>query len=58
MIGKTVILELKNDLVIEGTLDAVDTFLNLKLTEIKVSDSDKYPHLVRNPPIIPLYSPI
>lgn len=39
-------MELKNDLMIEGTLYAVDQFLNLKLRDIKVKDEDKYPHMV------------
>lgn len=33
---------------IEGTLYAVDQFLNLKLRDIKVKDEDKYPHMVHN----------
>lgn len=31
---------------IEGTLHAVDQYLNLKLTNISVVDEEKYPHLV------------
>jgi hypothetical protein len=42
-------VELKNDLTIEGTLYAVDQFLNLKLRDIKVKDEEKYPHMVRTP---------
>lgn len=48
LIGHTVTVELKNDLMIEGTLYAVDQFLNLKLRDIKVKDEDKYPHMVHN----------
>jgi U6 snRNA-associated Sm-like protein LSm2 len=31
---------------IEGTLHAVDQYLNLKLTNISVVDEEKYPHLM------------
>jgi small nuclear ribonucleoprotein (snRNP)-like protein len=46
LIGQTLIIELKNDLTIEGTLYSVDQFLNLKLKDIKVRDEEKYPHMV------------
>ncbi|KAL5263412.1 hypothetical protein ACHWQZ_G008698 [Mnemiopsis leidyi] len=46
LVGKDVIVELKNDLSICGTLHSVDQFLNIKLTDISVSDSDKYPHML------------
>lgn len=39
-------LELKNDLEVEGTLDSVDQFLNFKLSNIKVLEEARYPHLV------------
>lgn len=29
-----------------GTLHSVDQFLNIKLTDITVTDPDKYPHMV------------
>lgn len=29
-----------------GTLHSVDQFLNIKLTDIQVTDPDKYPHMV------------
>ena len=29
-----------------GTLHSVDQFLNIKLTDINVTDPDKYPHMV------------
>lgn len=43
-------LELKNDILIRGTLKSVDQYLNLKLDDIQVLNEDKYPHLssVRN----------
>jgi small nuclear ribonucleoprotein (snRNP)-like protein len=48
-VGKTVVVELKNDLCIRGTLHSVDQYLNLKLTDITVLDENKYPHMVRRP---------
>ncbi|EEP76482.1 SNP3 protein [Uncinocarpus reesii 1704] len=41
----TVIIELKNDIRIRGTLKSVDQYLNVKLDDIEVIDLDKYPHL-------------
>jgi len=29
-----------------GTLHSVDQFLNIKLTDISITDPDKYPHMV------------
>lgn len=46
MVGKEVIVELKNDLSVHGTLDSVDQFLNIKLTDISLTDPDKYPHML------------
>ncbi|XP_064395977.1 U6 snRNA-associated Sm-like protein LSm2 [Halichondria panicea] len=50
LVGKEVTVELKNDLSINGTLDSVDQYLNVKLTDINIPEPDKYPHLtsVRN----------
>ncbi|KAL4219537.1 U6 snRNA-associated Sm-like protein LSm2 [Mactra antiquata] len=45
LVGKDVVVELKNDLSICGTLHSVDQFLNIKLTDISVTDPDKYPHM-------------
>ncbi|KAK3747965.1 U6 snRNA-associated Sm-like protein LSm2 [Actinia tenebrosa] len=45
LVGKEVIVELKNDLSVHGTLDSVDQFLNLKMTDIDVTDPEKYPHM-------------
>ena len=47
LVGKTVIVELKNELCIRGKLHSVDQYLNLKLTDITVIDEVKYPHMVR-----------
>lgn len=46
LIGKPVTVELKNDLVLTGTLDSIDQYLNLKLAGVHVVDEEKYPHLV------------
>eukprot|EP00741_Cyanophora_paradoxa_P003037 tig00000663_g2949.t1 len=46
LVGKEVIVELKNDLAIRGTLHSVDQFLNLKLDNIKVLDEIKHPHMM------------
>lgn len=45
LVGKTVVVELKNDLQVEGTLDSVDQYLNFKLSNINVVDSEKHPQL-------------
>ena len=41
-----VIVELKNDISIKGTLKSVDQFLNIKLDDIGVLEELRYPHLV------------
>lgn len=41
LIGQTVVVELKNDLIIEGTLHSVDQYLNLKITDISVTARNK-----------------
>jgi len=46
LIGKLVIVELKNDLALRGNLHSVDQYLNIKLTNMTVVDPKKYPHLV------------
>lgn len=46
LVGKDVVVELKNDLAIAGTLHAVDQYLNFKLTDITVLDSKKYPYMI------------
>lgn len=43
--NQTVIIELKNDIRIRGTLKSVDQYLNIKLDDVDVLDLDKYPHL-------------
>jgi U6 snRNA-associated Sm-like protein LSm2 len=44
-VGNQVIVELKNDVKIQGELEAVDQFLNIKLKTVKVLDEKDYPHL-------------
>jgi U6 snRNA-associated Sm-like protein LSm2 len=45
LIGKIVIVELKNDLCVKGILHSVDQYLNIKLVNIEVLEGEKYPHL-------------
>ena len=46
LVGKDVMVELKNDLSICGTLHSVDQYLNIKLTDVSVTDPEKYPHML------------
>ncbi|KAI1700922.1 LSM domain-containing protein [Ditylenchus destructor] len=46
LVGKEVVVELKNDLSICGTLHSVDQYLNMKLTEITVTDVERHPHML------------
>lgn len=46
MVGKKVEVELKNEMVVSGTLQSVDQFLNLKLDDIVVEDVERYPHML------------
>ena len=39
-------VEVKNDLVLMGTLHSVDQYLNVKLTNVTVVDSNKNPQLL------------
>lgn len=43
--AKRVIIELKNDLRISGVLHSVDQYLNIKLNQVEVVESDAHPHL-------------
>jgi U6 snRNA-associated Sm-like protein LSm2 len=45
-VGQEVIVELKNEMKIRGTLYSVDQFLNIKLENISVLEEEKYPHMV------------
>ncbi|CAB3397323.1 unnamed protein product [Caenorhabditis bovis] len=46
LVGKDVVVELKNDLSICGTLHSVDQYLNMKLSDITVSDTERFPHML------------
>jgi len=46
LVGKEVSLEVKNDLVLPGTLHSVDQYLSVKLTNVTVVDSNKNPQLL------------
>ncbi|KER30112.1 hypothetical protein T265_03378 [Opisthorchis viverrini] len=46
LVGKDVLIELKNDLCICGTLHSVDQYHNFRLTDISVTDPEKHPHMV------------
>jgi U6 snRNA-associated Sm-like protein LSm2 len=43
-VNKEVIVELKNDIAIKGTLHSVDQYLNIKLINIRVVDEQQYPY--------------
>jgi U6 snRNA-associated Sm-like protein LSm2 len=45
LIGKEVAVELKNDVVITGILLSVDQYLNVKLKQVNVVNSDAHPQL-------------
>ena len=47
LVGKEVAVEMKNDVVLLGTLLSVDQYLNIKLTNVNVVDKDRFPQLVR-----------
>ena len=43
--GKEIAVELKNDVVLTGTLHSVDQYLNVKLLNVQVVQPEKYPQL-------------
>mmetsp|Transcript_529 Transcript_529/g.1065 ORF Transcript_529/g.1065 Transcript_529/m.1065 type:complete len:94 (+) Transcript_529:64-345(+) len=45
LVGKEVAIELKNDVVITGVLLSVDQYLNVKLKDVQVVNSDAHPQL-------------
>ena len=45
LVGSPVEVELKNDLIIQGTLVSVDQFLNIKLDAVKAKNESKYPQM-------------
>eukprot|EP00002_Diphylleia_rotans_P008132 TRINITY_DN1785_c0_g1_i1.p1 TRINITY_DN1785_c0_g1~~TRINITY_DN1785_c0_g1_i1.p1 ORF type:complete len:100 (-),score=27.81 TRINITY_DN1785_c0_g1_i1:170-469(-) len=46
LVGKEVTVELKNDMSICGTVQSVDQYLNIKLSNIRVIEEEKYPHMM------------
>ena len=46
LVDQEVIVELKNDISIRGTLKSVDQYLNIKLDDIGVLEEVRYPHMV------------
>eukprot|EP00941_MAST-03F_sp_MAST-3F-sp1_P001080 g1080.t1 len=44
--GKEVVVELKNDIAMRGTLHSVDQFLNVKLHNVDVVDKECFPQLM------------
>ncbi|GMM49422.1 Sm-like protein [Starmerella bacillaris] len=61
---KEIVIELKNDLKIRGTLKSVDQFHNIRIDDIQIMNLDQYPHLaavkslfVRGPSIRYVYLP-
>ena len=46
LVGKDVVVELKNDLSICGTLESVDQYLNFRLIDITVNECDKHPYML------------
>jgi len=45
LVGKEVAVELKNDVILTGTLHSVDQYLNIKLLTVNVVNQDRYPQL-------------
>ena len=45
LVGKEIVVELKNDLAIRGTLHSVDQYLNIKLLGVSVEDETNFPHM-------------
>lgn len=44
--GKVIVVELKNDMQIRGTLASVDQYLNFKLTGVEAVDKERFPQLL------------
>jgi small nuclear ribonucleoprotein (snRNP)-like protein len=45
LVGKEIAVELKNDVVLTGTLHSVDQYLNIKLTSVQIVNKERYPQL-------------
>lgn len=46
LVGNEVSVELKNDLIIRGTLHSVDQFLNIRLTNVRTDDVKQHPYIM------------
>ena len=46
LVGKPACVELKNDLSLTGTLESVDQYLNVKLSNVDVVDKERFPQLL------------
>lgn len=46
VVGKEVSVELKNDLIVRGTLHSVDQFLNIRLTDVRAADDHQHPYIM------------
>ena len=44
--GKEVAVELKNNVVLTGTLHSVDQYLNIKLIHVSIVNPEQYPQLI------------
>lgn len=44
--GKEVAVELKNNVVLTGTLHSVDQYLNIKLINVNIVNPEQYPQLI------------
>lgn len=45
LVGKQVVVELKNDFAVRGELHSVDQYLNVKLLRVQVVEADRFPQL-------------
>jgi small nuclear ribonucleoprotein (snRNP)-like protein len=45
-VGKEVAVELKNNVVLTGTLHSVDQYLNIKLINVSIVNPEQYPQLI------------
>jgi len=53
LVGKEVVVELKNDLSVKGILHSVDQYLNIKLNNTSCTDEKRFPHMVSVAPAPP-----
>uniref|UniRef100_A0A0K0F3R2 U6 snRNA-associated Sm-like protein LSm2 n=2 Tax=Strongyloides TaxID=6247 RepID=A0A0K0F3R2_STRVS len=46
LVGREIVVELKNDISMSGVLQSVDQYLNVKLDQVQVLDPERFPHLI------------